>query len=89
MPVLILKGVYMIIIFGDNKVVIDAGTRHDNVGVCKLIKVFNALTDISEYSEKNRCDAPCYLEFKTVESLQKLIDSLEYVKGLMIEGVQK
>ena len=70
----------MRIIFGDKKVAITAGLsiEHDR-GVVKLQKLLNA----GVLSESNIGDVPVFLEFKTLEGIDALIEALQYTRGLM------
>ena len=66
--------------FGYNKVAIEVGINKDGDGACKFTKLFKP----NIIAENNGYDA-CLLTFKTADSLQTVIDSLEYLKGVMNE----
>lgn len=70
----------MRIIFGDKKVAIKAGlcleSEHGCVKLQKLLKA-------GILSESNIYDVSVVLEFKTLESIDTLIEALQHTRGLM------
>lgn len=70
----------MRVIFGDKKVAITAGLCLENEHGCvKLQKLIKA----GVLSESNIADMPVVLEFKTLESVDLLIEALHHTRGLM------
>lgn len=70
----------MRVMFGDKKVAITAGLcLESETGCVKLQKLLKA----GILSESNIGDVPVVLEFKTLESIDALIEALQYTRGLM------
>lgn len=78
----------MDIIFGDKRIVIDAGKTKDGRYICILQRVSEEIDqeklDSGEW--KNYIDnSPAVLEFKNIQSLNKLITALKFLKRCMTE----
>lgn len=69
----------MKLVFGDKKIAIVSAMGHDERGRVRFHKLFEA----GIFSESNIYDVPVILEFKNVECVDKVIEALQHVRGLM------
>ena len=78
----------MEVIFGEKRVVIDAGITKDGQYVCKLQRVSKEMTqeDLDSGQWKKYIDnSPAILIFQDIKGLNKLIDSLKFLKRCMYD----
>lgn len=69
----------MVLNFGDNKIAINSGIDKSQFGCVKFEKLFKP----NNNDEGNKYDIPVILRFKTTESIDTVIEALQYARGLM------